>query len=406
MEKLRIGGAWSGVLEVELDKWTVVMLREEVARRSHSAGPHSINLISGGRVLKDGDPTECLSKLGIRSNGKILATKVAVDRDGKSERDKFLSEEERFSKLSRLKAAASSLVNRHADGSLSVESFNLELENQSGEKVELGSETDQKAVMMGLMLHANAKALIRKEQYRDALEVLAMSEEAFSLCNPKVIEMVDNVSILQVDMVWCYFMLRDITLLSEAGIRLSKARRGLEHAHGKESSRLRILQRGRYPEIALRLRMELLEGVVAFHTGEMQKSKAALASAQEKYVQLQVPDEALSLLISMGYKEAAAKRALRLCNLDVSSAIDFLVEEQALKANKRAEDAKREKEIAEQKRYGTTPLRKPVHLEKLTGLASMGFEKDVAAEALRRNENDTQKALDDLTDPETNSSLQ
>lgn len=39
-------------------------------------------------------------------------------------------------------------------------------------------------------------------------------------------------------------------------------------------------------------------------------------------------------------------------------------------------------------------------------LVSIGFEKELAAEALRRNENDTQKALDDLTNPETNSAIQ
>lgn len=42
------------------------------------------------------------------------------------------------------RAAATSLAKRHADGSLPVEDFNLELENQSGEKVQLGSETDQR----------------------------------------------------------------------------------------------------------------------------------------------------------------------------------------------------------------------------------------------------------------------
>lgn len=63
--------------------------------------------------------------------------------------------------------------------------------------------------------------------------------------------MVDNVPILQIDMVWCYFMLRDISWLSVAGIRLEKAREGIERAHGKESTRLRILQGGRYPELAL-----------------------------------------------------------------------------------------------------------------------------------------------------------
>lgn len=33
-----------------------------------------------------------------------------------------------------------------------------------------------RAVMMGLMLHANAKQMIKKENYKDALEVLSMGE--------------------------------------------------------------------------------------------------------------------------------------------------------------------------------------------------------------------------------------
>lgn len=63
--------------------------------------------------------------------------------------------------------------------------------------------------------------------------------------------MVDNVSILQIDMVWCFFMLRDISWLTVAGIRLAKAREGLERAHGKESVRMRFLQGARHPELAL-----------------------------------------------------------------------------------------------------------------------------------------------------------
>ncbi|CAK9134286.1 unnamed protein product [Ilex paraguariensis] len=405
MTKLKIGGAWSGLLEVELDEWTVPMLREEISKRSGCAGPHMINLICAGRVLKDGDGTEKLTQLGVKNNAKILATRVNPDH-GKSLKEELLAEEERSSRLSRLKAAATSLAKRHADGSLPIEDFNLELENQSGEKVQLGSETDQQAIMMGLMLHANAKQLIRMQNYKDALEVLTMGEEAFSLCNPKVIEMIDNVPILQIDMVWCYFMLRDISWLSVAGLRLAKAREGIERAHGKESSRVRILQGGRHVELALHLRLELLEGVIAYHSGKLEKSREALTSAQAKYLQLQVSDEALSLLMGMGYKERDAKRALRMNNQDVQSAVDFLVEEKAKKALKREEDIRRQNEIMEQKRYGKTPLRKAVDLKRLNELVSIGFEKELAAEALRRNENDTQKALDDLTNPETNSSIQ
>ncbi|KAM5548065.1 hypothetical protein ABKV19_002161 [Rosa sericea] len=404
MAKVKIAGTWAGVLEVELDNWTVPMLREEVAKRSNCE-PGSINLICAGRVLKDGDGSENLTQLGVKNNAKILASRVSAQ-EGKSLGQELMAESERAQRLARVKAAATALSKRHADGSLPIEDFNIVLEDQSGKKVQMGSETDQRAIMMGLMLHTNAKQLLKAQNYQDALEVLTMGEEAFSLCDPKVIELVDNPSILQIDMVWCYFMLRDINWLSVAGIRLEKAREGLERAHGKDSSRVRLLQEGRYPERALYLRLELLEGVVAYHSGRVEKSMKVLTSAQEKFTQLQVPDESLSLVMSMGFRERDAKRALRMSNQDVSSAVDFLVEQKAKRAQKREDDIQRRDEIKEQKKYGTTPLKKAVDVEKLNQLVSIGFEKELAAEALRRNENDSEKALDDLTNPETNSSIQ
>ncbi|PRQ33762.1 putative UV excision repair protein Rad23 [Rosa chinensis] len=404
MAKVKIAGAWAGVLEVDLDNWTVSMLRQEVAKRSNCE-PNSINLICAGKVLKDGDGSENLTQLGIKNNSKVLASRVSAQ-EGKSLGEELLAEGERSRRLARIKAAATAMAKRHADGSLPIEDFNIELEDQSGKKVKMGTETDQQAIMMGLMLHTDAKKLIKEQNYKDALEVLSMGEEAFSLCDPKVIELVDNPSILQIDMVWCYFMLRDINRLSVAGVRLEKAREGLERAHGKDASRVRLIQAGRYPERALHLRLELLEGVVAYHSGEVDKSKKVLTSAQEKFRLLQVSDESLSLVMSMGFKELDAKRALRMSNQDVSSAVDFLVEQKAKRDQKREDDIRRQHEIKEQKTYGVTPLKKAVELERLNELVFIGFQKELAAEALRRNENDSEKALDDLTNPETNSSIQ
>ncbi|KAF7806461.1 NEDD8 ultimate buster 1 [Senna tora] len=405
MPKLKIAGTWSGVLEVELETWTLRMLREEVAKRSN-CGIDSINLICAGKILKDGgDGQEKLSQFGIKNNSKILASRIHAE-EGKNNLVLLLDERQRASKIALIKAAATALAQRHADGSLPVEDFNIEVEDQSGQKVHLGSETDQRAVMMGLMLHANGKRLIRQQNYIDALEVLSMGEEAFSLCDPKVIELIDNVPILQIDMVWCYFMIRDIRWLSEAGKRLEMARAGIERAHGKDSHRLRLLQGGRYPEVALRLRLELLEGVVAYHSGMLDKSRDALTSAKAKFIQLQVPDEALSFVMSMGFKERDVKRALRMNNQDVGGAIDFLEEEKAKKIRKREEDIRRRNEIRRQKRYGLTPLKKAVDIHRLKDLVSFEFEKDLAAEALRRNENDFDQALNDLTNPETKSAMQ
>ncbi|XP_042482303.1 NEDD8 ultimate buster 1-like [Macadamia integrifolia] len=299
MEKLKLAGAWAGVLEVELNLWTVPMLREEVAKRS-DCGPDSIKLICAGKVLKDGEGNEKLCDLGIKNNARILATKILSGEasvvHGKSLKDEFMAEEERSQRLSRIMAAAVALANRNLDGSLPVDDFNIELEDQSGQKVNLGTETDQRGLMMGMMLHTNAKQLIKKQKYKDALDVLAIGEEAFSLCDPKVIEMIDNVPILQIDTVWCYFMLRDISWLSMAGVRLAKAREGLERAHGKDSSRVRLLQQGYHPEIPLYLRLELLEGVVAYHSNQFDKSRKALTSAQAKYLQV-----SWSLLTILGF---------------------------------------------------------------------------------------------------------
>lgn len=411
MAKLKIAGAWSGVLEVDLREWTVMMLREEIAKRSGSSlAPNSINLICGGKVMKDEENQSQpkLSELGfIKNNSKILASRISVsDNVEEDPRTSFKKEEERATTLARIKDAAVSLARRHADGSLPVENFNIELENQNGETFQLGSETDRQGLMMGLMLHTNGKHLIKQQKYRDALDVLNMGEESFALCDSAVTEMIDNVPILQIDMVWCYFMLRDIKWLSMAGVRLEKARKGLERSHGKDSSRARVLQGGAQPEVALYLRLELLEGVVAYHSGQTEKALKSLNSAQAKYIQLQVPDEALSMLMSMGYGEKEAKRALRMNNQNIERAAGFLVEEYERDARRREEDIRREKEIREQKKYGVTALKKAVDLQRLDELVSIGFEKELAAEALRRNENDFQMALDELTNPEKFTAIQ
>ncbi|KAJ8753137.1 hypothetical protein K2173_017702 [Erythroxylum novogranatense] len=51
----------------------------------------------------------------------------------------------------------------------------MELEDRSGQKVHF-SEIDLQGTMMALMLHANGKRLIRKQIFKDALEVLTMAE--------------------------------------------------------------------------------------------------------------------------------------------------------------------------------------------------------------------------------------
>jgi len=99
MAKLKVAGTWGGILEVELENWTLNMLRDEVAKRS-GLDPESIKLIFAGKILKDdGDATLTLSQLGIKENSKILSSRQAAPEEGKS----IMAEEERARRLSRVK---------------------------------------------------------------------------------------------------------------------------------------------------------------------------------------------------------------------------------------------------------------------------------------------------------------
>lgn len=99
--KLKVAGAWSGVLDVDLSSWTVPLLRDEVARRS-AASRDRINLICGGKILKDGDGVENLSQLGLKNNSKVLASVVSADR-GKALNDEAAVQADRSQKLARLR---------------------------------------------------------------------------------------------------------------------------------------------------------------------------------------------------------------------------------------------------------------------------------------------------------------
>lgn len=100
MAKLKIAGTWAGVLEVDLDTWTLPMLRQEVAKRS-DCSIESINLICAGKILRDGDGQQKLTQLGIKNNSKILASRVHAE-EGKI----LIAEEDRSLRLARVKYVA------------------------------------------------------------------------------------------------------------------------------------------------------------------------------------------------------------------------------------------------------------------------------------------------------------
>ncbi|GAQ78669.1 ubiquitin-associated (UBA)/TS-N domain-containing protein [Klebsormidium nitens] len=341
---LRVAGSWSGEVTVQLSTCRLSELRKKVAEAS-GFDEDGMKLICGGRMLKDDGGDKVLSQIGVTEKSKLLVTKVSAAQvqDMAAEAENARLMEERTQRLARLKSAADAMARRSGGDLFPSDGYELQLENQEGQRLQFSDE-DRRALVMGLALHAKAGKLMEREEYKDALEVLELAEEAFALCNKVHLEAVDNVSLLQIDTVWCLYMLKDVARLAVARERLTNARAGLRKAHGAHLERLRMLQGGFCPELALYVRLETLEGVVAFHSGQPVAAKQALQSAEGKYKQLQVSDESLVKLTGMGFSLAESRRALRVSGQDPERATIFALEQRRKDAEKREEDKQRRKE--------------------------------------------------------------
>eukprot|EP00850_Spirogloea_muscicola_P008856 SM000048S16568 [mRNA] locus=s48:526308:529491:+ [translate_table: standard] len=314
------------------------------------------------------------------------------------------------------RASAEAMSRRCGDRFPSA-SFDLLLENQSGRKLVFESEDDRRALTMGLVLHAKARGLLGKSRFAEALEVLTMAEvsltqpngasgEAFALCNKVHVQAVDNVAILQIDIVWCLFQQRDIQQLPKARARLAEARSGLRRSHGADLQRLQHLQGGFRPELATYVRLELLEGVVAYHSGDEAAARSSLLSAQAKLDQLEVSDEALAQLATMGFSLRESRRALRFCGQDMLRAVEFATDQKRRRHKRQMEQQRQDSDRREQRQFERTPDGRAVDLRKLDHLCSLGYARPLAAEALRQGENDNNAALDQLLDVDAHKALQ
>ncbi|GFR40862.1 hypothetical protein Agub_g1512, partial [Astrephomene gubernaculifera] len=304
--------------------------------------------------------------------------------------------------------------------------YALDIENQSGSRLEASAE-ERRQLVLGLVLHDKAKGSMRRGDYATALQELLLAEEALtssptssSSAGPSTsssgpstlasfLASTDNLPLLRLDLVWAAWQLRDLRRLAVCRERLAAVRQGLAAAHGPGGERLRNLTGGAVAaELATYLRLDVCEGLVAYYGGEGRAAaEACFRAAQEKWRRLQVSDESLALLQSMGYGLRESRRALRLSGGDVGAAVEFIAaqqraEEERAARRKRLHDWNHERVL-----YGKTPVgQQYVDPEQLDRLGSLGFPRRLAAEALRKNENRGQDALDELSKPERRRALE
>eukprot|EP01025_Chloroclados_australasicus_P036781 TRINITY_DN37458_c0_g2_i1.p1 TRINITY_DN37458_c0_g2~~TRINITY_DN37458_c0_g2_i1.p1 ORF type:complete len:415 (-),score=62.85 TRINITY_DN37458_c0_g2_i1:766-1950(-) len=234
---------------------------------------------------------------------------------------------------------------------------------------------------------------MQKDNYKLALEELLLCEQGLSICTPSIIENVDNVALMLLDLVWCSYKIQDINQLGISVQRLERVRSILD----KQYSERRLLQvYGSTMMVApVYLRLEMLEGMAAYYAGESKVAVEKLQKAKSRWDSLQVMQEDVEELLVMGFEQDEVVKGLRLAGRNKTRALELIMRHR--EENKALEE--REKERNRQAKYGKTSSGAYVIVKYVDRLVSLGFNEEMAAESLRVNDNDFEKALDLLQNP-------
>ncbi|ALC48542.1 CG15445 [Drosophila busckii] len=347
-------------------------LQHQIATKLQLSNANQVKCISAGRILA---PHITLAAQQLKNNQQLI---VIVSGDD-NQNGALLHE--RIAKIM-------------ADVEAVADSQNqlMEMEDQDGNPVFLPPE-ENRALLIATACCEKARAAMQREDYEEALLLLLESDERFNTCNSQFLESVDNYALLNLDIVWCYLCLKNVSQLPDADRRLNICERSFRRSYGENYSRLYALKGRCCPERALIMRLQLLQGVVLYHQNERDAAYERLEAAAQVLSELKVNDEHLLLLVEMGFDVSEARLALRSSAGNVERAVQFIQQrKQQMKDARKQSKAERELH----RRYANQTVKDSdwVNPRSVCTLIEMGFERRLASAALRRSKNDVPRALE------------
>lgn len=82
--------------------------------------------------------------------------------------------------------------------------------DQDGNIVHLPA-AEKKSLMMALAIYEKGRAALKQKDYHSTLIFLLEADNDFKTCNSQFLQKVDNYGLLNLDIVWCYVMLKVCT---------------------------------------------------------------------------------------------------------------------------------------------------------------------------------------------------
>ncbi|XP_068156814.1 NEDD8 ultimate buster 1 [Drosophila tropicalis] len=353
-------------------------LQQEIANRLKLSNARYVKCISAGRIVSS---NSTLNDQGLNNNQQLIVIIGSQDStnssDGNAERGSVL-----YERIAKIKADIEAVVD--------ADSRFFEMEDQDGNAVFLPPH-ENRSLLMAMGLCEKARAAMGRENYDEALLLLLEADEHFSICSSQFLESIDNYALLNLDIVWCYLCLKNVTQLPDAQRRLDICERNFERNYGKNLKRLQSLRGSSCPERALIVRLHLLQGVIFFHQNRRDEAYEKFEQAGQTLAELRVDDDQLTRLIEMGYDVADARLALRSCSGDADQAINF-INNRREKLNTARKTAQTER--LQQNRLAANADQDWVNPRSVCQLTEMGYERCLVVEALKRSKNDIPGSVD------------
>merc|ERR1712173_317203 len=327
-------------------------------------------IICNGRVV---GMDQQLGHQNVKNNATIMVVLI-----GDNEAMAIVAEQRKM--LDETKADAARLSERDSN----KDDYFLQVADQSGKSLDLPPK-EKKSLIIAMSLHEKGRTALKKKHYSAALVMLLEAEQEFSNCGSDLLGMVDNFTILSLDIAWCYLALQTVSELPDAEARLARCEEKFKSSYGSNMERVTALKGSKGSEQALMLRLHLLQGIVAFHLGRDKEAKLLLEKVNIEMQLLAVDEVDLMEIVSMGYSVAEARVGLRSALGDRKLAVDHII-----KRRKEKEERERGKL---RERLGRCADGSWINIGYYNTLKSMGFTEKVAAAALRQANNSLNTAV-------------
>nr|XP_002126619.1 NEDD8 ultimate buster 1 [Ciona intestinalis] len=351
-----------------------------------NATREEIKLIVAGKILK---PDETLESQGLKHNAMVLCMVFSS-----LSKSKTVEIEEQMQEVKRARRGAELL----SSSSSSAQAYDAQIADQNGRTIDIPPD-EKAAITVALSLHEKGRNKLKEKQYSFALLFLLEADTEFRQCRAEILNLVDNFAVLCLDIAWCYLCLKNLDSLTDAKERLKTAEQFFEKSYGASLQRLMAIKGSSGHEIALFVRLYTLQGIVEYYGDNYNQSKELLTKARGYASMIMVDDTKVSEMMVLGFTAKEARLALRACNGDLDAATRHAFQKKEEKEQIKKEEKEKSRARRKERSLGICLNGDKVNVETHDKMVKdLGFDKFVAAAALRQSDNDINQAIQIIHD--------